>query len=489
MTTIILSLILAIGLFFPFAFTAIALCQFYYYNFRKCGYRKLELNPIIGFTEHYAVTQGDSIPIYIHTTDDASLQVYRLSSKREKTSLNIPIDRIEQSNVYDHWKGFDWPPTLELDTTDLQEGLYVIELRQNSFPENTFSLPLIVSPKEAVSLALISSTNTWEAYNDFGGLSNYIDKVTPFPLRLFHHTATHLAYWLIARSHIFPLVPLPLRRPDTKLDAELRNLSATPHEPYYSHKVRAEWSLCGFLETHGIAHGLFTDRDWAFGHLPHRAKLVIFHVHSEYWSVEMVARLDQYLRQGGSVLFLSGNNIWQKVEFDQHGLTVKEDFDVHETARRIGAAFDRRGVNTAAGYRVVRSDHWVLNGLNLKDGDRFGIDTSNRAYPDLPGASGHEVDKINLASGEFTVLSIGENPGGGAFMVYRETGHGGFIFNAASILFTGGLGHDRVIEGIVKNLIGKALDLTELDSNTQNARYFHRDLTVRADLELNQSLR
>ncbi|MDH3598935.1 MAG: hypothetical protein OEU26_04750 [Candidatus Tectomicrobia bacterium] len=474
MTAIILSLILILGLFFPFTLLALALYQFYHYNFRKRSYRKLDLKPIIGFTEQHSVTQGDSIPIYIHTTDDANLKVYRLSSKRESTSLNMSIARIEQSNVYHHWKGFDWPPTLEIDTVDLQEGLYAIELRQNSFPKHAFSLPLIVSPKEVVSLALVSSTNTWDAYNAFGGLSNYIDNVTPFPLRLFHYTATHLACWLIARGHIFPLVPLPLRRPDTSLDTELRNLSATPHEPHCSHKLRAEWSLCGFLETHGIAHGLFTDRDWAFGHLPHRAKLVIFHAHSEYWSVEMVARLDQYLRQGGSVLFLSGNNIWQKVEFDQHGLTVKEDFDVHETARRIGAAFDRRGYNTAAGYRVIQSDHWVFNGLDLKDGDRFGIDTANRAYPDLPGASGSEVDKINLGSGEFTVLSIGENPGGGAFMVYRETGHGGFIFNAASILFTGGLGHDCVIEGIVKNLIEKALAPTESDSNALHAKDSHQ---------------
>ena len=60
-------------------------------------------------------------------------------------------------------------------------------------------------------------------------------------------------------------------------------------------------------------------------------------------------------------------------------------------------------------------------------------------------------------NGKFTILAVGKNEVGPAFMVINEE-HGGWIFNASSMSFTGALQHDRVVDKIMLNLIEDATD-------------------------------
>ena len=53
----------------------------------------------------------------------------------------------------------------------------------------------------------------------------------------------------------------------------------------------------------------------------------------------------------------------------------------------------------------------------------------------------------------FQILAIGTNKQGPAYMVFKETDAGGWVFNASSITFTSALFHDPAIDKMVLNLL------------------------------------
>jgi hypothetical protein len=83
-----------------------------------------------------------------------------------------------------------------------------------------------------VPVAVIASTNAWQAYNHFAGLSNYIDTATPQPLRLVMMAARRLNLrWPIGAKYVFPIVPLPVARPNPGLDIDLADIEAFKNRP------------------------------------------------------------------------------------------------------------------------------------------------------------------------------------------------------------------------------------------------------------------
>jgi len=73
------------------------------------------------------------------------------------------------------------------------------------------------------------------------------------------------------------------------------------------------------------------------------------------------------------------------------------------------------------------------------------------------GASGWETDKLHSTSGEVTVLAVGTNAEGPAFMVVKPTPGGGWLFNAGSVAFTPWIAADPVIDGLVGRIVALAL--------------------------------
>ncbi len=79
--------------------------------------------------------------------------------------------------------------------------------------------------------------------------------------------------------------------------------------------------------------------------------------------------------------------------------------------------------------------------------------------PQLFGASGYETDKITKESSDVEVLAIGKNREGPAYMVFRETAGGGWVFNSASVASAPWVNEDPVFAAIVRNLIDRALQV------------------------------
>jgi len=427
------------------------------YQARKSAYddRQLELDPILAYTEQVSYTTGDEVPIYVHTTAPAKGIIYHITDTFENTGINYMIEPTLQSSTYNPLRGLLWKETISLKTDELESGYYILRIKQTKEPEEEYNLPFLIKPKQHKKIAIISSTNTWQAYNHFGGKCNYSDSVSPWYLKLIYKYFPHtdpIHYLPFARPYAFP----------EKMFENYKGITTTiekfdyantvkdfAHADIGSHLVKGELNLIGFLHENKYEFGVYADHDFAHSGLPNDADLIIFHVHCEYWSQEMMGRLQQFVKKGGKVIFASGNNIYREIQDYEWGIKVIDQFIDSSIATKLtGAFYTPITYLKAAGYQVQKPDHWVFTGTGSQEGNIFGE----------IGASGNETDKIGFGSTDYIVLAIGTNTAGPAYMIIKEDKNGSWLFNASSTMFTKCLRRDKVADQIMRNLINRALE-------------------------------
>jgi hypothetical protein len=322
---------------------------------------------------------------------------------------------------------------------------------------------------------VLASTNTWNAYNPFGGRSNYV-----------------MAAGMIDRPVVNARTDLPRYRladyGEWKSAAEFAPLSFDRPEPYNHvpahvectdpiegrqacHLAPAEWRLLGWLEREQFAYDLYADYQLHAGTLDLDAyRVLILNTHPEYWSAEAYRRVKRWVfERGGRLLYVGGNGLNCAVEYLDNGRAMRclnrwpagyeSRFHAHveSEANLLGVVFTDPGAMTVAPYEVVDAGHWVFAGTELRRGDRFGLKTLHERYGD--GASGHETDKLSPHSPrEAHLLARGLNPDdGGAHMVHFETPGGGAVFSAGSITFPTALLCDEPCSTITVNVLRRFL--------------------------------
>jgi hypothetical protein len=327
-------------------------------------------------------------------------------------------------------------------------------------------------------LAVLASNITWNAYNSFGGRSNYIhaDRFPPTPTvnsrqELKRYTdPEHLHY------DSDDYAPLSFDRP------EPINSIAAAEQPTYPiegraacHVAPAEWRLLAWLERECFAYDLYAETQFHQGQLDlGDYKALVLSTHPEYWSRTMYERLKRWVfDEGGKLLYLGGNGLNCEVEFTDDATLVCRNGDVREIIRRrlesrfhlrheseanlLGVVFTEAGAMTAAPFCVVDAEHWVFTGTGLSAGSEFGRRSLHRRCEG--GASGHETDKISPSSPKNTrLLAQGTNrDDGGAQMVYYDTPSGGEVFSAGSITWTSSVLVDDDVSKITANVVQRFL--------------------------------
>ncbi len=465
----LLLILLAITALIAFA-TAFAAAQHVYLYILKKWNIHVRLPDPVAYLPVHSIKQGEPLSLCIHTHKPAVVEIFHLGSSLKKLDISEHINPSVMSNAFTPWKGLDWKTNCTLSTEGWGKGLFFARISHQHKPESAFRVPFIIRSNKPERLWVVSSSNTWQAYNDFGGKSFYKDFITPYPLKLILKLFQFLNWrFKIGSRHYFPITPLAFARPNSRIDRDLKDLEGK-RKKSFSHLIRGEWNLIRFLEDKGISYNLITDRDFAFNG-SETAQGFIFNTHSEYWSQEMMGRLSQSMQAGTKILFLSGNNLYREVQFLENALAViKEETDALEISGLIGAAYNALGYLTSSGYRVEQPDHWIFKGLKLNQGDEIGagnnsmrsksakfsrhnygdeIEISSGAY----GASGYETDKLTAASAGFIVLAMGTNKEGPACMTFKELENGGWLFNAGSVSFTQSLADDKILQGMLHNLI------------------------------------
>ncbi|MCS6850158.1 MAG: carboxypeptidase-like regulatory domain-containing protein [Gemmataceae bacterium] len=351
-----------------------------------------------------------------------------------------------------------------------RSGLYYFHAKGESGA--FFSFPLVVAPpRPQAPIAVLASTNTWNAYNPFGGRSNYILAARMIDTPVVH-AKTDLPRYRLANygewrsSQEFD--PLSFDRPEpVNLVPEHVQCTDAIEGRQACHLAPAEWRLLGWLERQGYAYDLYADYQLHNGVLNLDAyRVLVLSTHPEYWSEEMYRAVKRWVHErGGRLMYLGGNGLNCKVEFLDDGAHMRclnswpEGFEsrfhahVESEACLLGVVYSDPGAMTVAPYATVAADHWIFRGTGLQPGDVFGLRTLHARYGD--GASGHETDKISPHSpSNVVLLAKGLNPDdGGAHMVYYETSSGGAVFSVGSITYPSALLVDPPTSRITENVL------------------------------------
>jgi hypothetical protein len=430
------------------------------------------LGSTCGYADKLCVFPGENINLRISTKEDnISIELVRVGKE-----LTKKIDGIKNiagnyqciETLFPSAFGCGWKSTYKYKLPDeLSSGCYLIKLKGEEFDNGAF-IPLIIKPKKIQNnLAVIASTNTWHAYNSWGGQNYYIN-YTSFPSK-----------YIISKQ-----------RP---LDLYYRNPIDEECKTTRDHLLVGERFIWAWLEREKIGYDLYSDlslhRKEEFEKYLKKYKIILISTHSEYWSYEMIDHLKQFIQNGGHVISLSGNNVYKEVKFVDENLIVLDGayfrYQNFYSETIFGIAHDLKGFFTWAPYKVLKANHWAFKGTNLKNGELFGQKGQNVSPKDVSGASGWETDKISTYSHKNTILlargtnleglglnMVIHNPkmpktldkllsrkGGGADMtIFKET-DGGYVFSVGSISYGGSLLIDKNISKITKNVINKFLSI------------------------------
>lgn len=357
-------------------------------------------------------------------------------------------------------------------TAPERSGLYYFHMRGESGA--FFSFPWVVAPvRPSAPVAVLASNITWNAYNDYGGRSNYtapsgLPAVPSVNVRQeeLWFTDPDMEAW--AGGDYPPLSfdrPEPLNRTfrGEQITDPLRRLGS-------EHVAPAEWRLLGWLEREGFGYDLYAETQLHEMLLDlDQYRVLVLSTHPEYWTRAMYERVrDWVYERGGKLAYLGGNGINCEVEFlDQARMAVhnldwgarQAEFESRfqmrgeSSARLLGTATTMTGYETGAPYRVLDASHWVFEGTGLADGDLFGTASLDRRA--VGGASGHETDKITRsAPTNLRLLAKGMNPdSGGGEMVYFDTPSGGAVFSVGSISYTCSIIVDDAVSAITANVL------------------------------------
>jgi len=439
------------------------------------------------------VKSGEQAEFRVHAVEEYKLELWRYGKEKEfikligwydehgpRATMQItPDGDYTQSGVQWNKYGYTSPHHKQWLTAPARSGLYYLHAKTPS--GKFFASPWIVAPAQPTAkIAVLAANITWNAYNNFGGRSNYISPIAlpPKPtvnarMDLKRYTdAAHLNY------DADEYAPLSFDRPEpinhVPEETELTDPIAG-RAP--NHIAPAEWRFLGWLEEQELAYDLYAETQLHAGDVPLDAyDTLIISTHPEYWSREMYFAVKRWVHErGGKLLYLGGNGLNAEVEFlDEQTMIVQNANErvwmkdpaiesrfharVGESeANLLGIVYDPRGIMTAAPYEVVDADHWVFAGTGLQKGDQFGAASLHERVPG--GASGHETDKLSPSSpSNVQLLATGLNPEeGGGQMVLYETASGGAVFSVGSITWVSSILVDDAVSQITANVLTRFL--------------------------------
>jgi hypothetical protein len=356
-----------------------------------------------------------------------------------------------------------------------RSGLYYFHTRTDS--GRFFSFPWIVAPERpAAKIAVLASNITWNAYNNFGGRSNYIhaDKLPPTPTvnargELARYQDPEFGTW-----NAEEYAPLSFDRPEPINHVPEKTTITDPIEGRAAcHVAPTEWRLLGWMEREGFAYDYYAETQLHAGQLDLDAyRVLVASTHPEYWSREMYESVKRWVfERGGRFVYLGGNGLNCEVTFPDAQTMIVHNGDnrtlqanlsqyesrfgmrVESEAHLLGVVYSETGVMTAAPYRVLAADHWALAGTGLSAGDVFGEKSLHERIPG--GASGHETDKISASSpAGIEHVAKGLNPDeGGGDVVHFATPSGGAVFSVGSICWTSSILVDAAVSRITANVL------------------------------------
>jgi hypothetical protein len=322
---------------------------------------------------------------------------------------------------------------------------------------------------------VLTSNCTWNAYNNFGGRSNYVNQ-DGLPARPTLHARQELKRFTQPGVWPYDLVapPLSFDRPELfNVVPENAQITDPVEGRLESAMAPAEWRLLGWLEREGFAYDLYSETELHFGRIDLDAyRVLILNTHPEYWSREMYFQVKEWVyERGGKLMYLGGCGLLAEFEMAGESAMIcrqeeRRDLRGESEAILLGVGYTHAGYQSGAPYRVLDDSHWAFAGAQrapapgsgLRNGDLFGRHSLHERCPG--GASGHELDKIQPHSPpNIRHLAKGTNPGEtGADMTIFDTPSGGAVFAAGSLCWTLSIIVDEGVSQVTANVLRRFLE-------------------------------
>ncbi len=336
---------------------------------------------IEGYAGRRSVAQGEEIDVHVSTTAAKfDIEVARLGLKREVVWSRTGVPGAEHPVPEDaSAMGCRWPESLRVPVgKEWKSGYYEVILRAadsggkwthrgaRTAQGGAWFIVREDRPGSTSKILLQLCTNTYNAYNNWGGFSVY-------------------AYNSLSNN---------------------QGHRVSFERPGPSQFSRWELPFIQWAEASGHALEFAANEDLEFHpELLPNYKLVLSVGHDEYWSTPMRDHLEAWIGKGGNVAFFSGNTCCWQVRTEDEGraftcckqnyhldpVFATRDFKTLSTAwshhllkrpenELTGVGFLWGGYRKSHGqfmeepaeYEIHRPGHWVFEGTGLKRGDKLG---------------------------------------------------------------------------------------------------------------------
>ena len=388
-----------------------------------------------GYPSAPSTPQGGSVGIKVSTTfPNYTATVLRLAPSASGTVTVMPAashtGQFKPLPSGYRSAGCGWSTDFTLSIpTSWQSGVYSAHLQSpDGVPHDVVFYVRPAAPQHSV--AVVIPTNTYNAYNTWGGHDQY--------------TAGQGGVQRV----------ITMMRPSTT--------TTTTGDGVISHTLFHDLFLLQWMTSQNIAFDCYTDLDidatgptW----LP-SYKAVVLLSHNEYWSETARQNLLNYLNGGGRAIVTGGNTLYERIAYttDRGAVIFRTPTgvrDLFEDAGKpssdvIGLEFNPASYMDFYPYQVQAS-HPFLNGTGLGVGGTFGATAYNGA------ASGWEIDQYAGTSPGTVVIASGLNPNGGGDMCQVPKPNNGWVFTTGSISFNGAIPNDTTIRQILTNVFAAAI--------------------------------
>jgi len=399
---------------------------------------------IEGYTSQVSVAPGDRVELHVSTDRSARyrVEIYRLGwygGEGGRLILCRPGCGLDEAGSAQSIPPFDpatgyvdahWPVTDSIRVgDDWVSGYYVanLVLANGAYAGRGSSVPFVVraSAKAAAAAILVqASVNTWQAYNDWGGMSLY-------------HGPTGASCWP-ACTHV------SFNRPYTNSAQGL---------------LQYELPLVHFLEKRGYDVSYTTDVD--VDRDPDellRHRLVIVAGHGEYWTKTIRDAYETARRAGTNLAFIGANIGYKQIHYADGRRTIvwyktyslDPEPDYALKAVRFRALIPPRPECELLGVQYTKDDaagvesiggplDYTVNPDTLSDPwfARTGFESGSM----LPGLVGYEWDAVTPGCGTppLTIFFQYRGDAANADAVRYTAPSGARVFSGGSLRFSWGL--------------------------------------------------
>lgn len=385
------------------------------------------------YTDRLSVRPGESFTLHASAAEGRRrLTIARVGARRRlalESEVEVGDHPVPPSADRD---GCGWPAVARIEVgPDWASGYYDITLT-GADGETAHHFVCVKPPVggSGAGAVLVLATNTYHAYNHFGGANAYCDVAALMNRKADLATAMKGAIGVLSTLRPFPqmliappadiprLVNLRPRgfeeRPWAGDRDWPRRRELSPYDSSAGFLEKWEHAFVAWAEAEGLALDFLTDRDLETdGGVLDPYKVVIVVGHSEYWSAGQRDAIEAFVDAGGNLAIFSGNTCFWKVRFEQAGARfichkwrgleadpiAREHPDQathlwsHQAFARPEATitglsflfggYHRLGLCVArgqGGYTVVDEHHWALEGADLFWGDVIGADLPLLGY-------------------------------------------------------------------------------------------------------------